>query len=394
MKKEAYTLILFLVTHLVFTQVSFSGCYISGALIQQGSTAGCGNAGSNYCNLASLYVPAFTPTACGTAVTSGGVSTALSTNYILPAGCTATITAQFMKRNYFGAPVNPTGIGCSNSGMDGSPDAIFITNTGGFVIAQSSTIDVNVGTCGLYPALGTYTTATANLSAGCANADATVEMILTGGSFNVGGNSNRADELITFTVSLAGTCGTGCSGVLPVTLKDFYAEPLENEILLKWFVASEKNVAYYLLEKSSDGISFTPLNTIFSLAANVGENNLAYFNYDYAPVKGLNYYRLKNADRDGSIATHKTIAVNFKSDRSSPIWINQTKETIKIGYETLPLSKSLFIYDITGRKVKEIDLKTAAPAEHEVSISDLLKGIYLISASDTRDAFLQKLIIQ
>lgn len=394
MRKEAYTLILFLLGLVVFGQTSFSGCYISGALIQQGPLAGCGNSGSNYCNLSSLYVPAFTPSACGTSTVSGGTSTPLTTNYSLPAGCTATITAQFMKRNYFGAPVNPTGIGCSNSGMDGSPDALFITNTGGVVVAQGSTINVNVGTCGLYPTLGIYTTASANLTAGCANADATVQMILTGGSFNVGGTSNRSDELITFTVNIAGTCGPSCSGVLPITLKDFYAEALENEIVLKWFVATEKNVAYYLLEKSTNGIDFTPLNTVFSIAENIGENNLSYFNYDYAPAKGVNYYRLKNVDKDGSVNTHKTIAINFKNGRETAIWINQSHDMIKLGYEKLPLSKSVLIYDVSGRIIKEIVLKTEAPAINEVPVSEIEKGIYLVSGSDPMDGFLQKLIIQ
>jgi hypothetical protein len=391
--KKVYFIFLMILSHICLSQVSFSGCYISGALIQQGSTLGCGN-GANYCNLASLYVPAFTPTACGTSTASGGVSTSLSTNYSLPAGCTATIIAQYMKRNYFGATVTPSGLGCSNSGMDGSPDALFITNTGGVVIAQSSTIDVNVATCGAYPTLGIYTTATSNLAAGCANADGTVKMILTGGSFNVGGNSNRADEIITFTINMSGTCGPGCSGVLPITLKDFYAEPLENEVLLKWFVATEKNVAYYVLEKSVDGINFTALNTIYSQSKISGENNIAYFNYDYTPVKGINYYRLKNVDKDGDVEMHKTIAVNYKNMLTSAIWVNQTSETIKIGYEALPFSKSVLIRDLSGRIIKEITLKSEAPNENEVYRSEFNSGMYLISGSDPRDGFSQKLLIQ
>lgn len=389
--RKVYTIFLFLIVSVFFGQVSFSGCNISGAMINQNALAGCGN-GANYCNLASLYVPAFSPTACGASVLGGGTTDNYSTNYSLPAGCTATITAQFMKRNYFGAPVNPSGTGCSNCGMD-SGDDVFITNTGGLVIAQGSTMVVNVGTCGAYAALGTYTTGVSSLIGGCANSDGTVQMILTGGSFNIGGQSNRSDELITFTVNLSGTCGPGCSGVLPVNLKDFYAEPLENEVLLKWFVATEKNVAYYLLEKSTDGIYYSPLNTVYSIATNGGENNQAYFNYDHAPVIGINYYRLKHVEKDGSVETHKTIAVNFKNKTGSVIWVNQTVDVIKIGYEKKPLSKTVKIFDITGRVVKEINIQPEAPAIIEISKAEFVKGIYLISGSDQQDAFSQKLII-
>ena len=44
--------------------------------------------------------------------------------------------------------------------------------------------------------------------------------------------------------------------------------------------------------------------------------------------------------------------------------------------------------------IKEILLKTEAPAEQEVYKSELLNGIYIISGSDPRDGFSQKLIIQ
>lgn len=389
--RKVYIIFLFLIVTHSFCQVSFSGCNISGAMINQNALAGCGN-GANYCNLASLYVPAFSPTACSTSVLGGGTTDNYSTNYSLPAGCTATITAQFMKRNYFGAPINPSGTGCSNCGMD-SGDDIFITNTGGLVIAQGSTMIVNVGTCGAYTALGTYTTGVSSLIGGCANSDGTVQMILTGGSFNIGGQSNRSDELITFTVNLSGTCGPGCNGVLPISLKDFYAEPLEDKVLLKWSVASERNVEYYLLEKSVDGIVFVPLNTVYSTANVNGENNLSYFNYDYAPDQGINYYRLKNVDRDGSVDIHKTITINFKNKAASAIWLNQTADAIKIGYEKKPLSKTAAIYDITGRLVKEISLNADAPAMIEISKAEFIKGIYLISGSDPQDTFSQKLII-
>ena len=257
MFKARSIIIIFLLTAFLQgkSQVSSTGCYISGALIDPGSTQGCGNSGTNnYCNLASLYVPAFSPTACSTSTSSGGVSHVKSTVYTLPAGCTATIDAEFKKRNYLG--VGATATGCSNSGMDGSPDGFYITQSGGTTISESSTIAVNVGTCGAYPVLGTYTTAVATLSPGCNNADGTIQMILTGGTFTIGGTSNRADEIITFTVNMSGTCGPLCSAVLPIELLSFYGESNSRQINLSWKVAMEKNVDYYLIEKSLDGLSW------------------------------------------------------------------------------------------------------------------------------------------
>jgi hypothetical protein len=374
--KKGYIIFLLLIIRFTNAQTSVSGCTLNGGMgIYDACNNGQGCTGG--CNLAATYT-GFGNMCNGTANNnncfgsgSGGHQD-MSTSFSLPAGCTAVVTAEFKKR----------GGACPNSGMDGS-DIIGINST--------NTFGTNVGNCGN----GTSTPGiTATGCLGASNADVNCTRTQTGGTILIWGKSNRSDEIITYTITLSGTCGPSCNGVLPITLKDFYAEPLENEVLLKWSVATEKNVVYYILEKSNDGISFLPLNTVYSLANVSGENNLSYFNYDYSPSKGINYYRLKHVEKDGSVETHKTIAVNYKNSGTSAMWINQTNETIKIGYEKMPLSKSVLIHDITGRVIKEILLKTEAPAEQEVYKSELLNGMYIISGSDPRDGFSQKLILQ
>jgi hypothetical protein len=374
--KKIHVIFLLLIIRVSNAQTSVSGCTLSGGM---GIYDACNNGQgcTSGCNLAATYT-GFGNMCNGTANnnncfgSSSGGHQSMSTSFSIPAGCSAIVTAEFKKR----------GGACTNSGMDGS-DILGINNT--------NTFGTNVGNC------GNGTSTPGNTATGClgaSNADVNCTRTQTGGTVLIWGRSNRSDEIITYTITLSGTCGPSCNGVLPITLKDFYAEPLDDEMLLKWSVATEKNVAYYIIEKSNDGISFLPLNTVYSLAGIGGENNLSYFNYDYSPSKGINYYRLKHVEKDGSIETHKTIAVNYKNNSASPIWINQNNETIKIGYEKMPLSKSVLIHDVTGRMIKEILLKTEAPAEQEVYKSELLNGIYIISGSDPRDGFSQKLIIQ
>lgn len=355
------------------SQVSSSGCYISGALIDPGSTAGCGNSGTNnYCNLASLYVPAFTPTACGTSTSSGGVSHVKSTVYTLPAGCTATIDAEFKKRNYLG--VGATATGCSNSGMDGTPDGLYITQSGGTTVAQSSTIVVNVGTCGAYPALGTYTTAVATVSPGCNNADGSVQMILTGGTFTIGGASNRADEIITFTVSMSGTCGPACSSVLPIELISFYGTPEQNSIHLGWKVATEQNVNHYIVEKSLDGLSWETISKI--MASNkTYASNLTYKTRDHYPLKGVNYYRLTNVDIDNSRGLSSVIAVNYEAD-SNTFWIEQTEEELII-HKKNNQANSFELMDNSGKLVWSAEDNKDANTII-IPKRDLAKGMFIL----------------
>lgn len=377
----------FLLPILFKAQVSFSGCYISGALIDPGSTAGCGNSGTNnYCNLASLYVPAFTPTACGTFTSSSGVNHVKGTVYTLPAGCTATIEAEFKKRNYLG--VGATATGCSNSGMDGSPDGLTITQSGGTIISQFSQIDVNVGTCGAYGALGSYTTAVATISPGCNNADGYVRMILTGGTFTVGGASNRADEIITFTINLSGTCGPSCSNVLPIELMSFYGVPDENKVNLQWKVASELNVAYYIIEKSFNGVDWMEISRIPSNSETFGVNQ-TYQTWDYYPQAGINYYRLNNSDKNGDRGDSRVIMVNFARE-TMPFWLEQNKDELILHAGALSQNETVELYDVSGRLINSFVFSNG---EAVLSKQNLAKGLYNLRSVYNQTIKFTKVII-
>lgn len=386
--KNIFSIFLTLFCVLAKSQVSSSGCYISGALIDPVSTAGCGNSGNNnYCNLASLYVPAFTPTACGTSTSSGGVSHTKVTVYTLPAGCTATIEAEFKKRNYLG--VGSTSTGCSNSGMDGSPDRLYITQSGGTTVSESSTLNVNVGTCGAYPALGTYTTAVANISPGCNNADGTVQMILTGGTFTVGGASNRADEIITFTVNMSGTCGPSCSGVLPIELISFYGERVNSKIELNWKVATEQNVNYYLVEKSLDGTSWEVISKV-TASNKIYASNLTYKTTDYYPIQGVNYYRLTNVDMDNSRGSSAIIAIEYTGD-SNIFWVEQTDEELII-HQKNNKNEGFELIDCSGKSVWN-STDGNDPDNIRVSKQDLAKGMFILKGKSGYKSSHSKVII-
>lgn len=390
LSKNILSVIFYLISCFAFSQVSFSGCYISGALVDPGSTAGCGNSGTNnYCNLASLYVSAFTPTACSTFTSSGGVTHIKSTVYALPAGCTATIEAEFRKRNYLG--VGSTSTGCNNCAMDASPDGLTITQSGGVIVSQGSTLAVNVGTCGAYPVLGTYTSAVSTISPGCNNADGYVQMILTGGTFTVGGTSNRADEVITFTINLSGTCGPSCSGVLPIELIAFYATPFTDRVNLTWRVATEQNVEYYKVEKSLDASNWTELIKIPANSEVYGENQ-TYQTQDYYPQKGINYYRLNNYDKDGDRGESKVIMLNFENE-AVPVWVEQNTDELIINYNSLQINNDIVeLFDITGRLVFSITVSQGG-TRTVIPKQNLAKGLYNLKAATNEKINFNKIII-
>jgi hypothetical protein len=85
---------------------------------------------------------------------------------------------------------------------------------------------------------------------------------------------------------------------LPVELISFEAKAMDNHNLLTWTTASEINNDHFVIEKSSDGISFLEIGT----ERGMGNSTVAheYFFRDFEIENGTTFYRLKQVDFDGT----------------------------------------------------------------------------------------------
>ncbi|HET9747118.1 MAG TPA: hypothetical protein VFP97_15490 [Chitinophagaceae bacterium] len=104
---------------------------------------------------------------------------------------------------------------------------------------------------------------------------------------------------------------------LPVSLLSFSAKKNYESIELMWVTEAESNISHYELQRSSDGRSFSSLQTIQS------RNTLSKMNYSYRdnkPANGIAYYRLKIAEVDGSISYSKIVTVQFATGNSIAVY--------------------------------------------------------------------------
>lgn len=87
--------------------------------------------------------------------------------------------------------------------------------------------------------------------------------------------------------------------LLPVDWLSFELEQIEEEIWLNWTVASERNNAYFEIEKSRDGQSF------WSIGEVAGQGNSDFsktYQFMDRPHWGNNYYRIRQVDYDGEVS--------------------------------------------------------------------------------------------
>jgi hypothetical protein len=112
----------------------------------------------------------------------------------------------------------------------------------------------------------------------------------------------------------SGTNGTGIiaasGGPLPITLLFFKASKEISKVKLDWSSASEKNNAYYTVERSEDGLHFSVVGTL--AGESDSKTRKDYVLYDYTPLSGLSYYRLKQTDYDGSYSYSPIVVIQME----------------------------------------------------------------------------------
>ncbi len=144
--------------------------------------------------------------------------------------------------------------------------------------------------------------------------------------------------------------GTSCLSGLPVTLTEFTGSLNNKGVLLKWSTLSEINNDYFLVEKSSDALTYKSLSKVKGNDHMSGKRD--YLVLDNSPLIGANYYRLSQFDKDGKITMFGVVKINFISSNTGlivfPNPINNAEINI-IFNEINAQKKNITLMDMSGR---------------------------------------------
>lgn len=168
--------------------------------------------------------------------------------------------------------------------------------------------------------------------------------------------------------------GFSTEAALPVVLIDFKAKDSgEKTVNLIWVTTSETNSAYFEVQKSTDGKSWSSAGTIVD-AKGESVTSQTYHFTDTAPLNGQNFYRLKLVDRDGTFGYSRLESVVLKGIMTLNVYPNPTVDNFKIATASGIVVTDVSIYSGVGRLVMEVK----NPAEREIDIKQLPQGAYVV----------------
>ncbi len=168
-----------------------------------------------------------------------------------------------------------------------------------------------------------------------------------------------------------------CTNAVPVTLVSFSASRYDNSIILKWYATRETGFKQYVVERSTNGTSFSTSGTIPG-------QNLANYTFTDAqpPAVKMVYYRLKMIDQDGSARYSNIISVRLDGYNGSFIYPNPVADKFTLQLQQ-PLTENavLRIMDMAGRTVQQQQVP-ARQATILLNAQHLPAGRYFVAVNN------------
>ncbi len=168
---------------------------------------------------------------------------------------------------------------------------------------------------------------------------------------------------------------------LPVKLTNFAATLDNSDVTLSW-TGHEENFSHYILQRSTDGKTFTDLATVFA-TGNQGTASYKYKDAHVSSATGSLFYRLRLVDKTEESISHsdvKVIRLNKQEETlklatyPNPV-VDQLKLTLPASWQGKPVMIEL--YSANGVRIQAMQLGSAGQTE-TLQMNRQAKGVYLV----------------
>ncbi|MBL7701095.1 MAG: T9SS type A sorting domain-containing protein [Ferruginibacter sp.] len=179
-------------------------------------------------------------------------------------------------------------------------------------------------------------------------------------------------------------------GALPITFSSFTAQRQDKIVKLTWTTEQEINSSHFIIERSADGRNWQSIGTI--AAAGNSSQHLEYTAYDNLPLNGINYYRIKEVDKDGRLQVSVVRPVSFDKGYSIMVAPNPAKDFITITLDKFSNSTSTVqLFNASGNLVYT---EKTNLSKLSINTSSFTRGLYFIKISNAGEVATQKVLLQ
>ena len=164
-----------------------------------------------------------------------------------------------------------------------------------------------------------------------------------------------------------------------------------NSIELNWTTTSEENFDYFSIQKSINESDFTEIGMV--KGAGSGSQSIDYSFEDEKPFSGINYYRLKAVDLDGTFEYFNVLGIDFDLKRIPVLIYPNPVINRKFIIENYDQHQTVY-FDLLNMQGNSLLKSTLGFGKNEIApTSDLRPAMYILRISYKGQIHTRKLII-
>ncbi len=171
---------------------------------------------------------------------------------------------------------------------------------------------------------------------------------------------------------------------VPLKLLSLTAYRQNQTVRLQWRTANEINTSHFEIERSADGRSFINIGNVEANSRNIN----FYSGIDNSPLHGINYYRLKMIDKDGTFEYSQTVKINFEQINNAVIQPNPTNNFIVVA--NAEQYRKLRLIDMNGKEIRRFEKN----GNNRYSVDGITKGVYLLQLYSNEGIDVKKIVIE
>ncbi len=193
--------------------------------------------------------------------------------------------------------------------------------------------------------------------------------------------ASTSDALVNYVSSLLSSAEldritAATPGALPVSLTHFTVENAENGVLLNWETTFETNSDFFEVQRSTDAQIWEKLQVIE--AAHDSKSLQKYHFTDVSPKDGINYYRLRMADLDGTYTYSRMRTILMEGMVAVKAYPNPTVKNLEVRLSDWQQVQKIQLIDLQGKEWYATD---QAGMLNQIDTRSLVPGMYLVQVT-------------
>ena len=155
------------------------------------------------------------------------------------------------------------------------------------------------------------------------------------------------------------------AATLPIQLSDFSVKPDGKQVKIQWSTSFEQNNDRFEIERSTDAKNWKTVATVKGSGTTSIKHT--YSAVDQLPVRGLNYYRIKQYDLDG-----KSTASEF---RSLKMFMENVNSAVSVFPNPAKSTINFMLHNFAGKNVVATLINNSGRVVHTETIKDIQSDV-------------------